>query len=132
MKLKHRPWTKVLKLIRVVQGLFQIKIEMVEKLKNSKWFCLSMGPNWKYLQILSNSFFTKCENITVGDWSRCLKSELEVQFQQNLDCKLSYFNQLSLPNLTECKPGENDYQRSIYRKAADIIWLHWLKGTYSK
>ena len=89
------------------------------------------GTKLKIPSEIKQLFLTKCENITVGDWSRCLKSELEIQFQQNLDCKLSYFNQLSLPNLTECKPGENDYQRSVYRKAADIIWLHWLKGTYS-
>ena len=45
---------------------------------------------------------------------------------------MSYFNQLSLPNLTECEPGENDYQKSVYRKAADIIWFLWLKGIQKK
>ena len=81
---------------------------------------------WNFFEIEPHS--TKCENLTIADWSQCLKSELQIEFQQNLGCKLSYFNQLNLPNLTECEPGENDYQKIVYRKAADIIWSLWLKG----
>ena len=75
---------------------------------------------------LVHSSLTKCRNYTITQWTSCLKLEFETKFQQKLDCKLSYFHYLNLPNLTYCNV-KNDLGRGmkIYRKAAEIIWSHW-------